>query len=168
MNPIYKKNYEENIHVDPLTFPSLMRYLGYDLVEEIEPRPLLDVDNAIQIYRKTTISQSQWYYTIFKIINIRYTKIEVRNTYILILMMWDKYTPNNYQSNNKVIKHHLLFDKIFLNSCNSTLTIVISSWISLRYDILLRSWILLNLFLRRILSIAASNTPFPSFPTFPR
>ncbi len=59
MNPIYKKNYEENIHVDPLTFPSLMRYLGYDLVEEIEPRPLLDVDNAIQIYRKTTISQSQ-------------------------------------------------------------------------------------------------------------
>ena len=30
-------------------------------------------------------------------------------------------------SDNKVIQHHLLFDSNFLNSCNSTFTIVISS-----------------------------------------
>jgi hypothetical protein len=35
MNPIYKKNYEENMNVDPLTFPSLLKYMGFDLIKEI-------------------------------------------------------------------------------------------------------------------------------------
>lgn len=57
MNSLYSKNMQTIITIDPLTFPSILSHMGFNLLEEVQSKSEYPLKHPLVILRKIPVER---------------------------------------------------------------------------------------------------------------